>query len=195
VVKDVKISALDPSFGTYVTMLAIGRRFDEMIAALSPLASDDKNVPPLLRSAAHAALASFYMIRGDRDRAVPFRLQAEEERKTFEKQERLPPLSYGIFIQMEARFGDRDTVERAVKRMFNETGKDKWQYPSSETAAAIGYMLLGDLDRALSLLQDALAHPSEGSLTPGYLRLDPIWDPMRNDPRFQKLASSPAPKS
>jgi len=32
-------------------------------------------------------------------------------------------------------------------------------------------------------------------LTPALLRLDPMFDPLRNDPRFQKLAASPAPKS
>ena len=99
-------------------------------------------------------------------------------------------MAYSIFIEMEGRFGDRDAVERGVKRMFAETEKDKWQFPNSETAAAVGYMLLGDFDRALPLLQDALARPSESSITPAYLRLDPLWDPIRNDPRFQKLTNS-----
>ena len=187
-VKGVKISPFDPSFGTYVTLLAVRRQFDEMIAALSPMTG--QNVPPLLRAASHAALASFHMAKGDRDRALPFRIQAEEEGKAFEKQERLPPLAFAIFIQMEARFGDRDAVERDMKRMFDQTEKDKWEFPNSETAAAIGHMLLGDVDRAFPLLQDALSRPSESSITPGYLRLDPIWDPIRNDPRFQKLANS-----
>jgi hypothetical protein len=32
-------------------------------------------------------------------------------------------------------------------------------------------------------------------LTPALLRLDPMFDPLRNDPRFQKLVASPTPKN
>ena len=88
---------------------------------------------------------------------------------------------------MEARFGDRDAVERDVKSLFDQTEKDKWEFSNSEVSAAVGYTLLGEFDRALPLLQEALSRPSETSLTPGYLRLAPIWDPIRSDPRFQKL--------
>jgi hypothetical protein len=58
----------------------------------------------------------------------------------------------------------------------------------------------GDSDRAIATLEKLLSTPYNGALaagmplTPALLRLDPMFDPLRNDPRFQRLAASPAPK-
>jgi hypothetical protein len=55
---------------------------------------------------------------------------------------------------------------------------------------------MGEPDRAIAAIQKLLSIPYAGlierqlPLTPALLRLDPL----RNDPRFQKLAASPAPK-
>jgi TolB-like protein/Tfp pilus assembly protein PilF len=59
----------------------------------------------------------------------------------------------------------------------------------------------GEPDRAIAALQKLLSIPYAGAqaagmpLTPALLRLDPMFDPLRNDPRFQKLVASPAPKA
>jgi TolB-like protein/Tfp pilus assembly protein PilF len=58
----------------------------------------------------------------------------------------------------------------------------------------------GEPDRAIAALQQVLSIPGTGALdkymplTPALLRLDPMFDLLRNDTRFQKLAASSAPK-
>jgi hypothetical protein len=58
---------------------------------------------------------------------------------------------------------------------------------------------MAEPDRAMAALEKLLSIPYDGALaqnvplTPALLRLDPMFDPLRNDQRFQKLAASPSP--
>jgi len=75
---------------------------------------------------------------------------------------------------------------------IHPTSEDPFGGPQEEDRMARIYALLGDADHAIPILKRLLQIPYGGAmfLTPATLRLDPIWDQIRNDPRFQKLAST-----
>jgi len=73
------------------------------------------------------------------------------------------------------------------------TSKDPVEGPVEEEGMARIYALLGDADHAVPILKRLLQIPYGGAITPALLRLDPVWDQIRNDPRFQQLAAEKKP--
>jgi serine/threonine-protein kinase len=78
---------------------------------------------------------------------------------------------------------------------IHPTSKDPFGGPEEEDRMAQIYALLGDADHAIPILKRLLQipHGSAMFLTPATLRLDPVWDQIRNDPRFQELAAEKKP--
>jgi len=77
--------------------------------------------------------------------------------------------------------------ERAVE-LLPET-KDALDGPAMVLILAKIYVVVGEADRALTLLERSLSSP--GGTTVFALRVDPVWDPLRSIPRFQQLLSAP----
>ncbi len=172
----------------WMDLLSKRRRFDEIIAQGLAVAREEQNLPPPVRPLIHAGTANLYLAKGDRAAALPYVERAELDRKALRQTGGISLQLHAFYIQMESLLGNRAETEKEIQELFAKTRMDKWQFPNSETTAAIGYVRLDDFDRALPLIQDALIQPSAQSLTTADLRLDPNWDPIRNDPRFQKLA-------
>ena len=52
----------------------------------------------------------------------------------------------------------------------------------------------GDADEAFEAIQKMIDKPGDWGLTAALLRRDPVWDPIRKDPRFEKAVASLAAK-
>jgi serine/threonine-protein kinase len=95
---------------------------------------------------------------------------------------------------MEAALGQKDLAiargRRAVELM--PTSKDFVLGAVLAKNLAVIYAAVGEKDLALEQLTRAAEMP--GDVNYGDLRLNPAWDPLRGDPRFDQIVGSLAPK-
>ncbi|MBA3387405.1 MAG: tetratricopeptide repeat protein, partial [Chthoniobacterales bacterium] len=177
----------DPRYFARIRILASQRKFDEAIARITSDLEKEKSLPGFRSAAMHLTLAELHVAAGRRDQAQPFLLKADAELNELARANKSPDASW-LPLEIHALLGRRQEVEREAAAYIAREAKDRWSGPSAEADAARAFAILGDRDRAVSILERLLAQPYAHSLTPAYLRMDPIWDPIRNDPRFQKLA-------
>ncbi len=86
-----------------------------------------------------------------------------------------------------AYLGEKEAALAEAQRateLLPET-KDAFGGPEIMTGVAEVYAIVGDHDRAIEILERLLSRPS--GVTAQLLKVNPIWDPLRSDPRFQGL--------
>jgi serine/threonine-protein kinase len=95
---------------------------------------------------------------------------------------------------IDAALGNKEDAiregQRAVELM--PVSKNAIEGPLLIKYLALTYAWTGEKDRALKQLEQAAKLPSY--LSYGQLRLHPIWEPLRGDPRFEKIVASLAAK-
>jgi eukaryotic-like serine/threonine-protein kinase len=141
-------------------------------------------------------------VSGDHAAAQGSWRQARSELESFLKEQPENYLLIGDLALTNMGLGDKAAAftltEQAMAAVPIE--KDAPDGPAPIEILARVAAQTGEPDRAIAALHKLLSVPYEGPLagrvplTPALLRLDPMFDPLRNDPRFQKLAASPAPK-
>jgi len=101
-----------------------------------------------------------------------------------------------------ALMGRKDDALREGQRGAELTpmSKDMVNGATVQGFLALIYARNGDADHAIQLLEHLLVTPfavdyCENSITLSDLRQRWEWDPLRNDPRFQKILAGPEPKT
>jgi TolB-like protein/class 3 adenylate cyclase len=95
----------------------------------------------------------------------------------------------GALALSYAGLGDKQQALTEARQAVTEYQDDAISKPAAEITLAQVQAQVGDVDGAIAALPHLLEVPA--GLTPGLLRLDPYWDPLRKDPRFQKLCEQP----
>ena len=100
----------------------------------------------------------------------------------------------GMFALANAVLGEKNSALNEIQRaiMLLPNAKDQVNGPAREEGLAVIQMTFGENSQAISTLTQLLQTPYIGwfygtPVTPALLRLDPLWDPLRADPAFQKL--------
>jgi TolB-like protein/Flp pilus assembly protein TadD len=184
-----------PVVATKVNQLFLERHCDEAIRWIRNRLTESRDMPDIEKLFNQGSLVVAQECAGDiaGARATAQQMLPSIE-KFSQKAPNSPPIAAG-FSLVYAFLGEKDAAIREAERAITllPSAKDAVDGPSFEEQLAFVEALVGDKNRAISTLQHLLEIPYTDCLTPALLRLDPKWDSLRGDPRFQKLCQEKKP--
>jgi serine/threonine protein kinase/Tfp pilus assembly protein PilF len=176
-------------------------RAEEILSSAEEVAKAHNVLPksgliPFYRGENLVHLGRIAHFRGEEEKARGY---FEAARKVFEGWSAVHPevgTNLAYIAQIDAALGRKEDAIREGRRAVEmDRERDARFVQYDEILLAITYMWTGDRDAALQQLAEAAKFPSGdpwSSLAAGDLKLNPIWDDLRNDPRFGQLIAQAA---
>jgi TolB-like protein/Flp pilus assembly protein TadD len=180
--QDVEPTAVVANLATYWDLFwVLDDDQQRLLLRLPPSAFDDD------RAAWGTALAATHALRGERAQA---RAYADSAAAAYEEQIKATPDNPQLYVLLGtalAYAGRRDDAVRQGKLAAEKLpiSKDAYQGAYIQHQLARIYIMAGEPDKALDQLEPLLGLPYY--LTPRWLGIDPEFEPLRGNPRFQRL--------
>jgi TolB-like protein/Flp pilus assembly protein TadD len=171
---------------THVWVLTLQRKFSDALQALQKFQGDalntiDGSMPKSFLE------GSLYEALGDKSKAQKAFEQARIVAERLARESPDDASRHAILGQVLAALGQKDAAIAEGKRAVEllPESEDAYSGPPISAALAENYACTGEHDQALRLIDHLLEVPN-GLCVP-ILKLHPVWDPLRKDPRFQTL--------
>jgi hypothetical protein len=181
-----------------VNVLILERRFEEAARLLEQNVSRIEQKSPGEAGGGGQFLGWIRSLAGDKEGAR----QAYVEGKTrLELRRQQEPRNYsvaGLLAFCEAGLGNKEAALSEAERGMSAlpAAEDPVYGPIAEENLAGVEAQVGETERALARIERLLVTPYGAfPLTQALLRLDPVWDPLRQHPRFKALVEGPEPKT
>jgi len=188
------------AFAIKITQLRLERNYGEAVRLLQTRLAQFHFPSQSDEVSDQVALALMQRLASD---AAGAKITAEQARNTLEQPNRDQPDNVDVWAflsQAYAAMGEKDSAVKAAERaiILLPRVKDRIHGPTLEENLALIHTIFGENSRAISTLTQLLQTPCTSWLygtpiTPALLRLDPLWDPLRSDPAFQKLCEEKQP--
>lgn len=131
--------------------------------------------------------AQVYSLKNEKELAKSYYKEAAHIVKSRIEEQPEDPRYHSTLGKIYAGLGQKENAIRSGQRGIEllPVSKEFWRGSFRVQDMAIIYTMADEREKAIDLLDQLLSRPFDLSVT--MLRLDPTWDPLRNNPRFQSL--------